>query len=41
MNDASSYRKAVLRKKNGTKWLDTNNSTNDFEAAAKPSYFEY
>ena len=41
MNDASSYRKAVLRKKNGTKWLDTNNSTNDFEAAAKPSYFVY
>ena len=41
MNDASSYRKAVLRKKNGTKWIDTNNSTNDFEAAAKPSYFEY
>lgn len=38
-NDAGSYRKAVVRKKDGAKWQDTNNSTNDFETAATPSYF--
>ena len=38
-NDAGSYRKAVVRKKEGAKWQDTNNSSDDFEAAATPSYF--
>jgi len=35
--DQSRYGKAVVRKKNGTKWVDTNNSTNDFEADASPT----
>lgn len=28
--DANGYRTAVIRKKEGAKWVDTNNSTNDF-----------
>jgi len=35
--DKTRYAKAVVRKKDGTKWVDTNNSTNDFEADATPS----
>ena len=38
--DAGSYRKAVLRKKEGKNWKDTNNSTQDFDAFAVPSYFK-
>lgn len=41
INDEGSYRKAVIRKKNGAKWVDSNNSTNDFEAEAVPSYFKF
>lgn len=40
LNDAGSYRKAVLRKKEGKNWKDTNNSTQDFDAFAVPSYFK-
>lgn len=40
LSDAGSYRKAVLRKKEGKNWKDTNNSTQDFEASAVPSYFK-
>lgn len=35
--DKTRYGKAVVRKKDGNKWVDTNNSTNDFEADAKPT----
>ncbi len=35
--DMTRYGKSVIRKKNGTKWVDTNNSTNDFESDAKAS----
>ncbi len=35
--DKTRYGKSVIRKKNGTKWVDTNNSTNDFESDAKAS----
>ncbi len=35
--DQNRYGKSVIRKKNGTKWVDTNNSTNDFESDAKAS----
>jgi hypothetical protein len=37
--DQNRFGKAVVRKKNGNMWVDTNNSTNDFEADAKPSLF--
>lgn len=39
-NDKTRYGKAVVRKKSGTKWIDTNNSTNDFEADATPSMMQ-
>ena len=38
--DQSRYGKAVVRKKSGNKWTDTNNSTNDFNADAKPTLFK-
>lgn len=37
--DQNRYGKAVVRKKLGGKWIDTNNSTNDFESDATPSLF--
>ena len=37
--DQNRFGKAVVRKKNSNMWVDTNNSTNDFEADAKPSLF--
>lgn len=37
--DQNRYGKAVVRKKENGKWIDTNNSTNDFNADAKPSLF--
>ncbi|MBR3727314.1 MAG: DUF4876 domain-containing protein [Prevotella sp.] len=37
--DQTRYNKAVIRKKDADgKYIDTNNSTNDFEPEAKPSY---
>lgn len=36
-HDQNRYGKAVVRKKDGNKWVDTNNSTNDFESDAKPT----
>lgn len=39
-HDKTRYGKAVVRKKSGNKWTDTNNSTNDFEADAKPTLFK-
>ncbi len=38
--DKNRFGKAVVRKKSGNKWVDTNNSTNDFEADAVPSLFK-
>ena len=38
--DQTRYGKSVIRKKNGTKWVDTNNSTNDFESDAKASLLD-
>ncbi len=38
--DKTRYGKAVVRKKAGNKWVDTNNSTNDFNADAKPTLFK-
>lgn len=38
--DQTRYTKSVIRKKNGTKWVDTNNSTNDFESDAKASLLD-
>ncbi len=38
--DKTRYGKSVIRKKNGTKWVDTNNSTNDFESDAKASLLD-
>jgi len=35
--DKNRYNKSVIRKKSGNKWVDTNNSTNDFEPEAKAS----
>lgn len=35
--DQNRYNKSVIRKKSGTKWVDTNNSANDFESDAKAS----
>lgn len=37
--DQNRYGKAVVRKKENGKWIDSNNSTNDFNADAKPSLF--
>ena len=39
-HDKTRYGKAVVRKKSGNKWVDTNNSTNDFNADAKPTLFK-
>lgn len=36
--DETRYNKAVVRKKDGNKWIDTNNSSNDFEPNAVPTY---
>ncbi len=36
--DETRYNKSVIRKKEGNKWIDTNNSTNDFIPNAVPSY---
>ncbi len=36
-HDEARYNKAVVRKKENGKWVDTNNSTNDFEADAQPT----
>ncbi|MBP5704128.1 MAG: DUF4876 domain-containing protein, partial [Paludibacteraceae bacterium] len=36
-SDKTRYGKSVVRKKNGNKWVDTNNSTEDFESEAKPT----
>lgn len=36
-HDQNRYNKAVVRKKVDGKWVDTNNSTNDFESDATPS----
>ena len=36
--DENRYNKSVIRKKEGKKWIDTNNSTDDFEPNAVPSY---
>ncbi|MBP3717031.1 MAG: DUF4876 domain-containing protein [Paludibacteraceae bacterium] len=36
-SDKTRYGKAVVRKKNGNKWVDTNNSSKDFESEAKPT----
>ena len=36
--DENRYNKSVIRKKEGKKWVDTNNSTDDFEPNAVPSY---
>ena len=38
--DQSRYGKAVVRKKQNGKWVDTNNSTNDFESDAQPTLFK-
>ncbi|MDD7258107.1 MAG: DUF4876 domain-containing protein [Prevotellaceae bacterium] len=36
--DETRYNKSVIRKKEGRKWIDTNNSTEDFIPNAIPSY---
>ena len=36
--DETRYNKAVVRKKDGNKWIDTNNSSIDFEPNAVPTY---
>lgn len=36
-SDKDRYNKSVIRKKNGSKWVDTNNSTDDFENEVTPS----
>lgn len=36
-HDKTRYGKAVVRKKANGKWVDTNNSTDDFESDAKPT----
>lgn len=36
-HDQNRYNKAVVRKQENGKWIDTNNSTNDFESDATPS----
>lgn len=38
--DQTRYGKAVVRKKQNGKWIDTNNSTNDFESDAVPTLFK-
>ena len=38
--DMARLNKAVVRKKENGKWVDTNNSSNDFEMAATPSYLK-
>lgn len=39
--DETRYNKSVVRKKEGKKWVDTNNSTEDFEPRATPSMLKY
>jgi hypothetical protein len=41
-SDKSRYGKAVVRKKDATtgKWIDTNNSSDDFESEAVPFYLK-
>lgn len=39
-NDKNRYNTAVIRKKENNKWIDTNNSTNDFISDATPSYLK-
>lgn len=39
-HDQSRYNKAVVRKQENGKWVDTNNSTNDFEADATPTLLQ-
>ena len=39
-HDQNRYGKSVIRKKDGGKWIDTNNSTNDFESDAQASLFK-
>ena len=36
-NDKTRYAKSVIRKKENGKWVDTNNSTNDFVPESVPS----
>ena len=38
--DKTRFSKAVVRKKSGNKFIDTNNSTEDFESDAKPTLFK-
>lgn len=38
--DKTRYKKAVVRKKEGNKYIDTNNSTDDFESDAIPTLFK-
>ena len=38
--DKTRFSKAVVRKKSGIKFIDTNNSTEDFESDAKPTLFK-
>lgn len=38
-SDKARYGKAVVRKKENGKWIDTNNSTNDFTPEATPTLF--
>lgn len=39
-SDKARYGKAVIRKKDGDKWVDTNNSSNDFEMGVTPSMMQ-
>jgi len=38
--DKTRYKKAVVRKREGNKYIDTNNSTDDFESDAIPTLFK-
>lgn len=40
LSDKSRFGKAVVRKQENGKWVDTNNSSNDFEMAAVPTYLK-
>lgn len=39
--DETRYNKSVVRKKEGKKWMDTNNSSDDFLPNAVPSYLKH
>ena len=39
-SDKTMFNKAVIRKKENGKWVDTNNSSNDFEMGVTPSYLK-